>query len=600
MKAPILAPRPLPSGAAETTPAEIFISTSSSTPASTGTAFGGPLLAPERHLSLTHSDAEWTAAYPEIERLYVRERRKLRHVMQYMEREHNFSATVQMYKKRFAKWGFQKNARRQQTTATQATATAVARGAVARKPAGRIRKVVDSGFYSVPALPDLGPQDTLTLLLLTSVKTWSVSFFESPAMSALPLSETPDCASSPSASSFSSVSAASPLQRPRPNKAKEICFAFKLVIDLLERGRGDLAGRMARKAFLLVEDMLETLAAPALVWNLLEMMHHMVSVQQVQLFQMLLSHVINLVGNRPHVAGGHPLLALLHSLRGIVATASKEATSSTEGDETLRRLLAQAWTLNAEILFANFHPNLFHLYCCILWESCSIGPPAAIVGSVGQWFRTIDAVQMSSKRVVLPDDVLSPPQAPPPKPQADYARLHASSLAALRAHGDAILRDEGAGFQGDTALLLRMLAGLTTAKILQGMPDTTSVVVDFNGQPDENWELAHMPRIHLGNVACVIRTLVDIDAAKRGLKPSDNMTPAARVYMDMDAVEQIRAVVDLRTQSDGATDPQVVREMWLLQEALGAAGDAAEAFKVEQETYARIEQYVGDIPVDAA
>lgn len=591
MKAPILAPRPLPSGtAAEGT--EMFMSTTTapfSAPA--------PLLGPERHVSLTHSDAEWTAAYPEIERLYVHERRKLRHVMQYMEQEHNYSATVQMYKKRFAKWGFQKNARRQ----VNATATAVARGAVDKRlsrPTGRIKKVVDNGFFSFPALPDLGPQDTLTLLLLTSVKTWSVSFFEAPDGSPSPACDHPTVAS---AVSFSSPDA--PLQRPRPAKAKEISFAFKLVIDLLERGRGDLAGRMARKAFLLVEDMLETLAAPALVWNLLEMMHHMVTVQQVRLFQMLLSHVIALVGNKPHLAGGHPLLALLHSLRGVVATASKEAasaSSSTSIDETLRHLLAQAWTLNAEILFANFHPNLFYLYCCILWESCSIGPPAAIVGSVGQWFRTIDAVQMSSKRVVLPDDVLSPPQPPPTKQQADYARLHASSLAALRAHGDAILRDGGNGFQGDTALLLRMLAGLATAKILQGMPDTTSVVVDFNGQPDENWELANMPRIHMGNVACVIRTLVDIDAAKRGVKPEDNSQSTTRVYMDMDAVEQIRAVVDLRTQSDGATDPQVVREMWLLQEALGAAGDAAEALKVEQETYARIEQYVCDIPVDAA
>jgi hypothetical protein len=42
---------------------------------------------------LTHSDLEWAALFPEIERLYIRERRKLRYVMQLMESEHGFKAT---------------------------------------------------------------------------------------------------------------------------------------------------------------------------------------------------------------------------------------------------------------------------------------------------------------------------------------------------------------------------------------------------------------------------------------------------------------------------------------------------------------------------
>jgi aspartate oxidase len=35
----------------------------------------------------------WLDMYPHIERLYIRERRKLRHVMSYMEREHHFIAS---------------------------------------------------------------------------------------------------------------------------------------------------------------------------------------------------------------------------------------------------------------------------------------------------------------------------------------------------------------------------------------------------------------------------------------------------------------------------------------------------------------------------
>ncbi len=452
-----------------------------------------------------------------------------------------------MYKKRFARWGFHKNARRPRTAMERATSAAARSSSVDR---------------CVPAPPSLGSQDALALLLLTSVKTWSASFFEAPPQV---------------------------VRCPGPAKVKEISFAFKLVVDLLDRGRGDLAGRMARKAFLLVEDMLQALAAPALVWNMLEIMHHMVSLRQARLFQMLLAHVLALVGRQPHRAGGHPLLAVLHSLRGAAAAASTEDDAS---GGNLRHLLAQAWTLNAEILFASFHPDLFYLYCCIMWESCSVGPPATIVGSASQWLRTIDAVQTSSQPAqALPDDAgPSPPQPRPQQQQrpADYARLHASSLAVLRAHGEALLRDGGAGFQGDGTLALRVLAGLTTAKILQHTPE-------------KNERLVLRPDIGLGSVACVIRTLVDIDAAERGvtLSARSGSSTAIRASFDMDAVEQIRAVVDLRTQSGGATHPQVVRDMWLLQDALGAAGDAAAALRVEQDTYARIEQYVCDIPVDA-
>ena len=42
---------------------------------------------------LVPTQNEWAALYSEIERLYVRERRKLRYIMQYMEREHGFKAT---------------------------------------------------------------------------------------------------------------------------------------------------------------------------------------------------------------------------------------------------------------------------------------------------------------------------------------------------------------------------------------------------------------------------------------------------------------------------------------------------------------------------
>lgn len=48
---------------------------------------------PEPRQKLMYSEPEWAAVYPEIKRLYIYDRRKLRYIMQYMEREHGFKAT---------------------------------------------------------------------------------------------------------------------------------------------------------------------------------------------------------------------------------------------------------------------------------------------------------------------------------------------------------------------------------------------------------------------------------------------------------------------------------------------------------------------------
>jgi hypothetical protein len=53
----------------------------------------GASIAPKPKPVQMHSELEWAALYPEMERLYVRERRKLRYVMQCMASEHDFNAT---------------------------------------------------------------------------------------------------------------------------------------------------------------------------------------------------------------------------------------------------------------------------------------------------------------------------------------------------------------------------------------------------------------------------------------------------------------------------------------------------------------------------
>jgi len=302
-----------------------------------------------------------------------------------------------MYKKRFAKWGFHKNSRRSAAAVPTLTTKDECRKGSSRKPGP------PGELGSVFAFPGLGYHDGLMLMFLSSVRICSVAFFESIQ----------------SRDGFlASLHQQPPTDQPWPEHSDEVSFTFKLVIDLLDRGHGNLAGRMARKAFLLVEDML-TLDGPALVWNLLEMMHHMVTLRHAQLFQMLLAHLIALTDS--WMPKSHPISAMLRGLRGFVAsltsvvttpgrsstTSSSSPSPSTGGDGTtttagpwllsrpLSSLIERAWTLNAEILFDHFDARLFPLYCHIHWRSCSIAPPAAIVGTARQWFSQVEAQQTS-------------------------------------------------------------------------------------------------------------------------------------------------------------------------------------------------------------
>jgi hypothetical protein len=501
-----------------------------------------------------------------------------------------------MYKKRFAKWGFQKYSKR---SAAAVQTSRAKDGCRKPSPPGELG--------SMPTFPRFGHHDGLKLMFLTSVRTWSVAFFEFLQ----------------SGDGFLAFQQQQPpIDQLRSVKTVEISFAFKLVIDLLDRGHGKLAGRMARKAFLLVEDML-TLEGPALIWNLLEMMHNMVMLRHVQLFRMLLAHLIALADGRMPEA--HPLSTILRSLQGLVANLTSAASSpsspspsfssssrsaSTGSDGTmitvdpwllsraLPSLLEQAWIFNAKILFDHFDPGLIQLYCHIFWESCSINLPAAIVDAAVQWLSHIEARQKSSAagEVYLADGALASnpveehrmlrrllaPRMDASLPQ-DYEMLRASSIAALRERGDLIL-SKGAGFSGDTTTLLGILASLVTAKILEGRP---AVMERSSGAKNVTM---NVPRIYAGNVACAIRTLMDLNIESGG----------GGLGASSDTVERIRAIVTLREYAQGETDPQVVREMWLLEDALIAAGEHGEAQEVGRDAYRRLENYVQDIPVVSA
>jgi len=260
-------------------------------------------------------------------------------------------------------------------------------------------------------------------------------------------------------------------------------------------------------------------------------------------------------------------------------------------------LLEQAWTLNAEIFFNNFDPRLFPLYFRVPWDSCSISFPATVVGTAGQWFSQIEAQQMLIAtamahlsggqpantaveedrlmgRLLTPRMDASPPQ--------DYEMLRTSSISALQERADSIF-GKAPTFNREAALLLRMLAGLATAKVLDGSP----AAIQQSGTAD--FMTTKVPRLHAGNVACAIRTLLDLAAENGGDDTGSSLGDA----------ERIRAIVALRGYADGETAPQVVLDMCLLQDALVAAGEYGEAKEVERDAYRRMEKYIQDIPIDS-
>ena len=114
-----------------------------------------------------------------------------------------------------------------------------------------------------------------------------------------------------------------------------------------------------------------------------------------------------------------------------------------------------------------------------------------------------------------------------------------------------------------------------------------------------------VPRIHGVTAACVLRVLMDPDlpldsfsglvAAASCVNGADSARGVVVPYMS--PVDRLRMAVALREYAKGEADPQVVREMWLLEDALVAAGEECEARRVRREALDRLERYVEDIPV---
>ncbi|GAM91546.1 hypothetical protein ANO11243_095980 [Dothideomycetidae sp. 11243] len=260
--------------------------------------------------------------------------------------------------------------------------------------------------------------------------------------------------------------------------------------------------------------------------------------------------------------------------------------------------LQQAFKLNAEMLFERFDARLFQMYIRVHWDTCSISPPAAIVGAMRRWLTQTMVQQTSGieaqegpghglfqilsfgEDVKLQNLFTVPSQALPPQmPQL----VGMSSFEALRSQADSVL-DRGIGsLDGNTNMLLRLMAGLVSAKILEEGQD----MVDASyGQSSAS------PRISRGqawNTACAIRTSMYLNSVNVG----DERLEALPSDVDL-----LRTLVAIREYAQVEIDPQCIFEMWSLEDALTAAGEHEKALDVRRKAYSCLEDHLKDVPAD--
>ncbi|KAF5702523.1 hypothetical protein FMUND_13436 [Fusarium mundagurra] len=416
-------------------------------------------------ISLHHGEAEWTAVYPIIERLYMKDRRKLRHIMQIMEEKHNFKA---------------------------------------------------------------------------SIHDWSNSFFESLYTDGLHLR------------SIHSSPRTAKINRYDP---EELSFAFRTIVELIQRGKGILAGRLTRKAFLDIENMLQV-EAPLFIWNVLEIMYHMVRLGQTQLLGMLLMQLVELASNTHEMQ--HPVIKMLKSLQKAVYLWEKHATLEK------MELLEQAWASNADIIFRNYDSRLLVMYYRLVWESSCIKLGEDQLKALDKWFSAVKSKIPHEDSYFRQAILFTDPNSTETEPPRDYKITKALCVSAIQ-HRCTMTFGES-----NMASLVRL--GLLKSRVLD----------EIDEQQSDEIPQSHT-RFQARVMAYLMKVLMDVDR---------------ELGLDVDVADRMRNKIALREFGYSSTSPQVIHDMWQLEAFLQKEGHVAEAAKIRKETYKRLEEYVDQVPVD--
>lgn len=468
-----------------------------------------------------------------------------------------------MYKKRFAKWGFYKNTR-------QARAVSTAPQSTDKRPSDTphqtVSKLGDRMMQPLsPLAPDLGRLDTVTLIFLTNIRTWCSAFFEAVGES-----------HHTSSGGSTQLSLLLPYTTyAEPYDAEQTSFSFKLIAELLGRGQGLLAGRLARKAFLQVEQIL-LLEGPLFIWNLLDMLHNIVQFKLARLFEMLLIHLLGLA--RSHYSDKHSIVQMLRALWNLCKTYPDCLM------QQLSVVLEQGWLLNADIVLGNFDERFLLLYYRLIWDSVLLRLVRNKLRGADTWFSRvkikvpIEAIKEAAARIYPALEIR--PGASSVLP-ADYEILKTESVYAIRERTRWEFPEPIARFH--------VLSALIKSRILDDNGEKQDELnregsdeVDNSSRTAVVHVPGKVPRLHARVLAYVIKVMMEIDLNNGGNKGV--------------AIERMNSTIALREYGQGAADPQVIFEMWWLQHLLVQDGQFEEAAEIGREAHRRLEQYLEDIP----
>ena len=552
---------------------------------------------------------------------------------------------LQMYKRRFTEWGFRKSKPSKSATncSTQALSTRpTASNHSTLRSQERLKKKhgdlqctkrhsYGPTFKTVP----LTSEDLNQLTIMTNVQAWSMAYFDSVTQSQLP----------PHQELIADIEFGWSM-----SLNMSINSAFKAIGHLLQRGYGDLAGRVTRKAFLLVEEML-ALDPPAILWNLVEIMHYLVRIGYVRIFQMLLAHVIQLVDRRMPQA--NPLVVMLYGLRKQVAllvresrailpppdteslsSASSGPSSSTTSsssssvsspssspsaspapttvetasaaskpilhgrdstDIRLLSLLEKTWAINADVVMQNFDPSLFQLYTRLYTKNTSIRPPPSIISLAEWWFDNFEPTEPDGEmndKLRIAETLYEVVDVGKNGVWTYFKSPNGDGAPALnvdqirRQTVDALRKHVWALFKADADGQKQVLGLQVLAELLMSNIIDNMPVV---GSGETEHEALSMTRLYAGHLTCALGAVIDL---RRERSPEDVGTESF--------INQVKNLLLLREQSSGYFHPETVRDLWLLEESLTVANRPLEAANVRSDAIRRLEHYVGDIPTNAA
>lgn len=417
----------------------------------------------------------------------------------------------------------------------------------------------------IPQTPETARLDAVNVILLTSIRTWSSSFFEAIGQS----HNTP-------ADGSTQLSLLLPYtEHTEPYDAEQTSFSFKLIAELLGRGQGLLAGRLARKAFLQVEEIL-MLEGPVFIWNLLEILHCIVQSKQARLFEIILIHLLRLA--RSHYSDQHSIVRMLHSLWCLYSTYPDGVM------QKLLEVLEQGWLLNAEIVLGNVNERFLPLYYRLIWDSVLIKLARNKLRDTDSWFlRVISKVPVGAMEDGVGHIYASVEATPDTSSDlpADYEIIKTESIDAIhkRSRWDHL----------DPSSRFRVLSALIKSRIIDdrgGVQDESSndgTNETENGRRNAVLNVqGKVPRLHARILAYVMKVLIEMDIDKE----VDNGV----------IIDRLNTTIALREYGQGVADPQVICEMWQLEQLLVLEDRLQEAAQVGQDVQRRLDRYLREIP----